>query len=103
MAMLVTRIGNLKFDQYLNTRNAIKPFYDRKYLVDESDPALRSAIDTALVKRMRALVHASLSSAVDDREASRTDRGAEGAEDARRRRRRRTSWSTGWPSRRSGS
>ena len=67
VAMLVTRIGNLRFDQYLNTRNAIKPFYDRKYLVDQTDPALRSAIDTALVKRMRDLVHASLSSAVDDR------------------------------------
>lgn len=67
---LVTQIGNLKFDQYLNTRNAIKLFYDRKYLVDATDPRLRSAIDTALVKRMRALVHAALSSAVDDGEAS---------------------------------
>ena len=70
VAQLITQIGNLRFDQYLNTRNAIKLFYDRKYLVDETDPALRSAIDTALVKRLRALIHAALSSAVDDREPS---------------------------------
>jgi hypothetical protein len=70
VAQLVTQIGNLKFDQYLNTRNAIKLFYDRRYLVDASDPALRSAIDTALVKRMRALSEEALTSAVDDREPS---------------------------------
>ncbi len=70
VATLITQIGNLSFDRYLNTRNAIKPFYDRKYLVDETAPAVRSAIDTALVKRMRALIHEALASAVDDREAS---------------------------------
>ena len=70
IAQIITQIGNLKFDQYLNTRNAIKLFYDRKYLVDATDPMLRSAIDTALVKRMRALCEAALASAVDDREPS---------------------------------
>ena len=67
---LITQIGNLKFDQYLNTRNAIKLFYDRRYLVDATDPMLRSAIDTALVKRLRALSVEALASAVDDREPS---------------------------------
>jgi len=65
---LVTQIGNLEFKQYLNTRNAIKPFYDRPYLVDETAPLLRQAIDTALVKRMQALISQSLQSAVDDRD-----------------------------------
>ena len=67
---LMTSIGNLKFPGYLNTRNAIKIFYDREYLKDAADPAVRSAIDTALVKRMRALILDAMRFAVDDRDAT---------------------------------
>lgn len=67
---LVTAIGNLEFAGFLNTRNAIKLFYDRAYLKDAGDPNVRAAIDTALVKRMRVLLLEAMRFAVDDKDAT---------------------------------
>lgn len=66
VVQLVERIGDLQFPSFLNTKNALKLFYGRRYLVDERDPAIRQAIDTALVKRMDALIHYTLQNAVED-------------------------------------
>ncbi len=64
----IRQIGDLAFTSidFRFYRQSLKFFYGRPYLVDESDPALRQAIDTALTKRINGLIHVSLQAAVDD-------------------------------------
>ncbi len=89
-ALVIDRIGRIGDLAFASTDlrfywQAIRFFYGRPYLVDEQDPQLRQAIDTALTKRIQALVHVTLASAVLDREASvREDaiRGLKTLEDA---------------------
>ncbi len=63
---LITQIGNYEFPSYVNTKNSIRFFYSRSYLIDECIPQIRQAIDTALTKRLDALIRAALTSAVED-------------------------------------
>lgn len=63
---LLTAIGNLDIIDYVVTMRSLRFFYGRPYLVDEADPEIRAAIDTALVKRMRALILDALQGAVLD-------------------------------------
>lgn len=71
-------------------RDSLKPFFTRDYLIDATEPTLRSAIDTALVQRMDRLVRLALRAGLDApvdhtrRQAviglkSLSDRGAESA------------------------
>ena len=61
---LVRQLGDLTFDDVVVARQALRPFHNRLYLIDESDPALRTEIDTALVKRMRTLIGQALENGV---------------------------------------
>jgi HEAT repeat protein len=63
---LVQRIGDLAFPDYLTTKNAVKPFYSRAYLVRATEPALRQAIQAAVEKRLHALTRKGLRAAVED-------------------------------------
>jgi len=64
----IRQIGDLEFTSidFRFYRQSLKFFYGRPCLVDESDPVLREAIDTALTKRINGLIHVSLQAAVDD-------------------------------------
>jgi hypothetical protein len=68
-ALAVLRdLGDLDFDDLSMEKKALKEFYGRPYLIGEQDPALRTAIDTALVKRSRAVSLSVLRAAVEDSE-----------------------------------
>ncbi|MFV1958691.1 MAG: HEAT repeat domain-containing protein [Planctomycetota bacterium] len=61
-------IGDLQFSSidFRFYRQSLRFFYGRAYLVDEEDPVVREAIDTALTKRIVDLIRVSLQAAVDD-------------------------------------
>jgi hypothetical protein len=63
------QIGDLEFDDLSMDKKAVKELSGRPYLLDERDPVLRAAIDTALVKRSDALIRSALRAAVEDPEA----------------------------------
>lgn len=66
---LLQAIGDFQTTNLALAKQMLKPFYRRDYLIDESDPQVRSSIDTALVKRLRALILLALRAAVVSREA----------------------------------
>ncbi len=61
---ILTEIGRFEIDDVVVAKNSLVPFSSRAYLIDESDPAVRTAIDTALSRRLRGLIHVALESAV---------------------------------------
>ena len=63
---ILDQIGDFQIQELSIAKDSLRPFYSRAYLIDASDPALRQAIDTALVKRMWALIRVSLQAALDD-------------------------------------
>jgi hypothetical protein len=65
---VLQRLGDLRFAQFDQQKAALREFAGRSYLIDERDPALRSAIDTAIVQRSDALVRATLRAGVEDRD-----------------------------------
>lgn len=66
VAAALQQIGNLDFDDLKNSKNAVKELVGRAYLVDERDPQVRTAYDTAVVKRSHDLVLTSLRLAMED-------------------------------------
>ncbi len=62
---LIDAIGDMHIVDLEIAREAVKPFYLRPYLIDATDPALRSSIDTAIVKRITDLIRLSLQAALD--------------------------------------
>jgi HEAT repeat protein len=58
-------IGDFEMRTLGLAKDALKPFYVRDYLVDASDPAVRQAADTALVKRMGEVIRLGLRAALD--------------------------------------
>jgi hypothetical protein len=63
------RLGDLHFADFRLYKETLREFSGRNYLVDERDPAIRSAIDTATVKRSDALIRATLRTGVEDGDA----------------------------------
>jgi hypothetical protein len=63
---LVRRLGDLRFPDLLTTKNAVRLFYDRRYLVDATEPSLRTAHEEALSHRLHALTRLALRAAVED-------------------------------------
>lgn len=64
LGQIVTQLGDLRISDMLLAKESLRPFHNRAYLVDETDPQLRAAIDTALTKRLRAVIRVGLISAV---------------------------------------
>ena len=62
---ILDTIGNMEMATLQLARDSVKPFYTRDYLIDATDPGIREASDTALVKRMSELIKLSLRAAVD--------------------------------------
>ncbi|MEZ6009131.1 MAG: HEAT repeat domain-containing protein [Planctomycetota bacterium] len=62
---LVNAIGDMNIVDLEIARDAVRPFTTRGYLIDTTEPALRTATDTALVKRMGDLIRLSLQAALD--------------------------------------
>ena len=62
---IVTTIGNADIKRAKLARDALRPFTTRDYLIDATDPELRRALDTALVKRMRRSIELSLHEALE--------------------------------------
>ncbi len=65
IAWLVEQIGALELTNLGLAKDALRPFTTRDYLIDASDPLVRGAIDTALVRRIGELVRMGLVAAVD--------------------------------------
>jgi hypothetical protein len=63
------RLGDLRFGDFRLYKETLREFSGRNYLVDERDPTLRAAIDTATVKRSDALIRATLRAGVEDGDA----------------------------------
>jgi HEAT repeat protein len=63
---VLRQLGDLRAPDVLEAKKWLKETYGRKYLVDERDPEIRAAIDTATVKRSDAVVRLALSAAVED-------------------------------------
>ena len=64
LASLVTQLGDLRITDTTTAQQALRPFHNRAYLIDETDPTLRRAIDTALTKRMRSLILVALQAGI---------------------------------------
>jgi hypothetical protein len=64
-AALLQEIGGLRFDSLNLTMDALKFLYTRPYLIDERDPGLRAAIDTALTRRMASSIRFALRSGAE--------------------------------------
>ena len=65
MVSILTEIGNMEMATLQLSKDSLKPFYTRNYLIDAIDPAIRQASDTALVKRMGEVIRLTLRAAVD--------------------------------------
>jgi hypothetical protein len=65
LVQILDEMGRFEMASLVLTRDSVKPFYTRSYLIDATDPAVRQAIDTALVRRMGELIRLSLRAAVD--------------------------------------
>lgn len=65
VAALVTQVGDARFDQGLFTKKALQFFGTTPALIDETDPAVRQALDTALTRKSREAVVYALSAAVE--------------------------------------
>lgn len=63
---LFDEIGSYRFPKLLDTKNGLRFFPARRYVTAEVDPALREAIDRAMVRRSRAVVLVSLTDAVQE-------------------------------------
>ena len=63
---MVQAVGHYNVLDLEVARNAVKPFFTRDYLIDATDPALRTATDTALVMRMERLIRLALRAGLDD-------------------------------------
>ncbi len=64
LAQIVTQLGDFQIRDLVLAKESIRPFHNRAFLVDEPDPQLRAAIDTALTKRLDALIRVALEAAV---------------------------------------
>lgn len=62
---ILTTIGRFEMATAILAKSTLKPFYTRDYLIDATDPAIRQASDTALVRRMGEVIRLALRSAVD--------------------------------------
>jgi HEAT repeat protein len=67
VAAMIDEVGLLQFDDLLTTKNGLKVFPARPYIVNETDPTLRASIERAILRRASALVRASLVAAIEDR------------------------------------
>ena len=65
-AQILREIGDFEMAGIVIAKDTLKPFYTRDYLIDATDPAVRQAADTALVKRMGEVVRLALRAAVDN-------------------------------------
>ena len=63
-AYLVGEIGDFQIEDLVLAKESLRPFTNRPYLIDETDPVVRRAIDTALTKRMYELIRVALIAAV---------------------------------------
>ena len=70
VVQLFDEIGSYRFPKLLDTKNGLRFFPARRYVTVETDPALRDAIDRAMVRRARAVVIVSLTDAVQDSSSS---------------------------------
>ncbi|MDJ0973591.1 MAG: HEAT repeat domain-containing protein [Planctomycetota bacterium] len=64
LMQIVTQIGDFQITDLVLAKESVRPFHNRAFLVDETDPELRTAIDTALTKRLGALIRVALEAAV---------------------------------------
>lgn len=62
---ILDRIGRFEMATLILAKDTLRPFFTRDYLIDASDPAIRQAADTALVRRMGEVIRLALRSAVD--------------------------------------
>lgn len=71
LASRFARIGSLRFGaaDFAYNRQSLRFFYGRRAIVDEQDPGVRQAIDTALAMRTREVIRVSLIAKVDDSDA----------------------------------
>jgi hypothetical protein len=65
LLQILETMGNFEMSTLILAKDTLKPFYTRGYLIDQTDPALRQAIDTALTKRMAEVIRFALRAAVD--------------------------------------
>lgn len=65
VAVRVTQIGDARYEQGLFTKKALQFFGTTAALIDETDPAVRQALDTALTRKSREAVVYALTAAVE--------------------------------------
>jgi len=65
MIYILKTIGDMEMETLQLSKDSLKPFYTRDYLIDASDPGIRQASDTALVKRMGEVIRLALRATVD--------------------------------------
>jgi hypothetical protein len=66
VAQIVEEIGTYELPNLQLTKDALRWFPAARYVADETDPELRDVFDRAMVRRSRAVILASLESAVLD-------------------------------------
>lgn len=64
---LLDTLGEYNLGHLAASRTALQPFFGRSYLIDESDPRVRRAIDTAMTRRMHQVISLALASGVQAR------------------------------------
>jgi hypothetical protein len=65
MIQILDAIGNMEMATLQLSKDSLKPFYTRDYLIDATDTGIREASDTALVKRMAEVIRLALRASVD--------------------------------------
>lgn len=60
-------LGEYRLGHLSASRSALQPFFGRSYLIDEADPRVRRAIDTAMTRRMHQVISLALASGVQAR------------------------------------
>lgn len=65
LIQILRTIGDMEMATLQLSRDSLKPFYTRDYLIDATDTGVRQASDTALVKRMAEVIRLALRSGIE--------------------------------------